>query len=86
MTSPLKIKCKVLNKRVKDSWFFGTTYFTTFKIIDETIEIKSGAPVFEAKVDIETYYQYGIGDECRMYLYKHSNGLWYRTPEEDEDD
>lgn len=86
MTSPLKIKCKVLAKRMRDGWFFKPKYFTTFKITDESIKIESGASIFEAKVDIETYYQYGVGDECMLNFYKHSNGKWYRTPEADEDD
>lgn len=74
----MKFKCKVMDKRTTDSWFFGKSFYITVKLTDENITIKSR--IREYKVPAEQYYDMNLGEELYIFLYRRDDGLFYPTP------
>jgi hypothetical protein len=77
---------KVLDKRIKEGWFAGRSYYVTVRFLTSDEDPESTAvsitqPVTELKANIDNYYSMEIGSRQTIKMYEHRNGRLYTFPE-----
>jgi len=66
--SKISIRCKIVDKRKVSGWFFGDSFYVTFK----SDEIKPS--IFETPCSANQYYDSDIGDYVKVYFFKKDSG------------
>ena len=76
----------VLDKRIKEGWFGGRSYYITVKFLSSAEDPSSpfGAlnpSVKELEANIENYHLMEIGTKQNVKMYRHSDGRLYTSEE-----
>jgi hypothetical protein len=84
--SKLKIPVKIKDKRRKDGFLFGPSYFLTFRLFTNDEEPKSpvskvNPKVIEFEVDAEAYHSMEVDEDYLVSFFEHSDGRLYLQPE-----
>lgn len=68
---------KILDKRIREGWFGGKSFYITVKFLEHR-EVKEINPsILEIKCDAEDYYFMENGSEQLIKMYPHRNGRLY---------
>ena len=81
MSTTQKVLVEVLDRRIKDGWF-SRKYFVTLRILENGWCVADNSTVCEYQVNAQNYWDMIPGTKGHLTLYKHSNGLWGRQPEQ----
>lgn len=78
----IKVPVKVLDKRRKDGWLFGSSFYVIVRMYghdeDPTSPIGSADPsVQEFEVEMDAYYKLEVGVKYLQSFYEHSDGKFY---------
>jgi len=78
----IKVNIEVVDKRRKDGWFFGPSFYITMKFLPTPgLTRPTPGTIREYPVPASQFYGMTVGEQGSMTMYRHADGLYYHYQE-----